>query len=316
MWTLGQEIDNDFYHERGQQFTTYKDNPWLTIAEYMHKYDAYSHPLSGHQEARSHTTVTGRGTTEPTKSNNGASIFLSDEVTKRTGHSWWASGTGYDFINTHKQYEFAKDYWESKKVAILYEGPYCYLATKDFGARAQGWRAFLNGFFGYGYGAQDIWQYKNTYNLHVNYYDGVDVINREDKLVYWSEAVEFESGYQVGYMKQFFEKLQWWKLVPDFDENKYFLPDRNSEYGVATIGNDVYVIYIFSRTRYTGYLRQLDNNATYTLTWFNPRTNEYVKGPTNIKPNFSDSNGNPVYQIGNKPSSSTEDWVILVTKNK
>ncbi|MBR2861706.1 MAG: DUF4038 domain-containing protein [Clostridia bacterium] len=315
MWTLAQEIDNDFYHERGtQSHTKYNNNPWVRVAEYINRCDAYNHPLSGHQEGYTHTTVTGQGTTDPKRNNGGKSVFLDEDVSNRTGHDWWASSTGVGFLETDEQFEFAKDYWASNKVAILYEGLYCYLWTKDFGARAQGWRAFLNGFFGYGYGAQDIWQYKNNYNLHVNSSDGYEQISTKDKLIYWSDAIELESGYQVGYMKQFLEKLEWWKLTPDFDNNKYFTPDRHERYSVATIDSDIYVIYLFNNTRFSGFIRNLDDNATYTLTWFNPRTNEYVAGDTDVKANMSD--GAPMYGIGNKPGGTTEDWVILLTKNK
>ena len=115
-------------------------------------------------------------------------------------------------------------------------------------------------------------------------------------------------------MKQFLEKLEWWKLTPDFDNNKYFTPDRHERYSVATIDSDIYVIYLFNNTRFSGFIRNLDDNATYTLTWFNPRTNEYVAGDTDVKANMSD--GAPMYGIGNKPGGTTEDWVILLTKNK
>ena len=42
MWTLAQEADNDFYHERGdQKLYDFTNNPWVKVAEYIHKYDAY-----------------------------------------------------------------------------------------------------------------------------------------------------------------------------------------------------------------------------------------------------------------------------------
>ncbi len=316
MWTLGQEVDNDFYSERNkQQHITSDNNMYFRIAEYINKYDAYKHPLSAHQEASTHTTITGSGTSEPVISNKGASIFASDEATQKTGHSWWATSAGPDFLSNRRFYTVAKDYWASPKVAVTYEGPYCYLATKDFGARAQGWRAYLNGFFGHGYGAIDIWQYKSTYQTHLHTSDGVDKVLNTEKLKHWSEAIEFESAYQIGYMRQFFEKIEWWKLVPDFDNNVYFTPAVANEYAVATIDNSVYVVYLFNRTRATGYLANMDDKASYTITWFNPRTNEYIELGNDIKTNTTDKNGKPAFQLPNKPESSIEDWVILATKN-
>lgn len=47
MWTLAQEVDNDHYSERGdQRIYDFSNNPWVRVAEYIHRYDAYSHPLS------------------------------------------------------------------------------------------------------------------------------------------------------------------------------------------------------------------------------------------------------------------------------
>ena len=63
MWTLSQECDNDMYDENhpGMLWWNYANNPWVTVAEFVHKYDAYNRPLSGHQESAIWTTVTGKG---------------------------------------------------------------------------------------------------------------------------------------------------------------------------------------------------------------------------------------------------------------
>ena len=59
MWTIAQEVDNDFYAERGdQKIYSCTNNPWVAVAEFIHKYDAYAHPLSAHQEYTGHTTST------------------------------------------------------------------------------------------------------------------------------------------------------------------------------------------------------------------------------------------------------------------
>ena len=317
MWTLSQECDNDLYkgNKGDSLWWDHTNNPWLKVAEYLHKYDAYSHPLSGHQEGSRYTSVTGRGTDIENKTNNGASIFLSDEVTEATGHDWWAAQ--WKFRLTKLGYaENAKDYWESSKVAINYEDNYCYLWTKDFGARARGWISFLYGFFGYGYGAADIWLYKGTYEMDIDsFHDGYDIVTVEDKKKTWADAVEFESAYQVGYMRQFFESFDWWNLVPDFEDHNSFMPmTQQTTYACATIGNDTYVLYFYNRTsRYTGWISNMDGDATYTLKWYNPRTNEFTSS-TEITPNTTDINGKPAYKLEDKPDGY--DWVVLVTKNK
>ncbi len=320
MWTLQQEIDNDFYYDQGNQtHTTYLNNPWVYVAECINKYDAYNHPTSGHQENTNHTTTAGNTTTQDSeKGGNGESVFYSEEVTQRTGHDWWASQWPFVLGQGRKFHGVAKEYWESPKPTIMYESRYAYLWTKDFGARAEGWFAFLSGIYGYGYGAQDIWLYNSTYSTESTSFDGYEEVSLQDKKIIWGESVNLPSAYQVGYMRQFFEQIEWWNLVPDFDNNNYFMPARQgeNEYAVATKGNEIYVAYFYNRSTGTGTFCNMDGNATYTIKWFNPRTNEYIEIGNNLSPNTKDNNGNPAYYIDNKPERSIEDWVVIAIKNK
>ena len=319
MWTLAQECDNDGYFERKDTWYSFANNPWVDVAEYLHKHDAYKHPLTGHQENTSHTTVTGKGTSQSSVSGAGMSAFLAPEVSEKTGHNWYGSqwSPSLTKLNTRDSV-VAKDYWASPKVSVNYEGRYCYLWTKDYGARAQGWISYLNGFFGYGYGAIDIWLYKSTYNIDSESNDGVDTITKEDKLVEWSKSLYFPSATEVGYMKHFFSFIDWWKLVPDFhDEIYYNNIDLTNNYSCATIGNDVYVVYLCNKDSvYTGTIANMDGDATYTGMWFNPRTCEYITIDKNIKANTTDRNGKPAYKLPEKPNGDTLDWVVLFVKNK
>ncbi len=319
MWTLGQEIDNDVYYEDTQRWFSYKNNPWVKVAEYLHKYDPYKHPLSGHQENTGGTTVTGHGTNVTTASNGGASIFLSDEVTKATGHNWWAAqwqpSVSKKNINNDA---VAKDYWASPKASILYESRYCYLWTKDFGARAQGWIAYLNGFYGYGYGAQDIWLYKSDYNAGSSHDDGVETVSPENKLVHWGTAINFPSATHMTYMKHFFSFIDWWKLVPDFQNENYFKGETiDLNYACATIDNDVYVVYLCNKdSKATGMICGMDGDATYNAMWFNPRSCEYISIDQNLKADATDHNGKPGFMLPTKPNNDRLDWVVLLIKNK
>ncbi len=319
MWTLAQEIDNDFYYERGEQsHTIYNKNPWVNVAEFINECDAYNHPTTGHQEGAGSTSITGV-ISDATVSGDGKSVFASEEVTQKTGHDWWASQWGFNFKSPQTAFTLGKEYWASNKVGVMYEGKYCYLWTKNFGSRAQGWLAYLNGFFGYGYGAQDIWNYNSDYSKNVGTSDGYETVTIQDKQMPWSESIELESGYQVGYMRQFFETIEWWNLVPDLGEGTCFAPyySTDKHYSAASIGNDVYVIYLYNAGKgNSGTICNMDGDATYTIKWFNPRTNEYIEIGTDLKPNTTDANGNPAYQLENKPNRSMEDWVILAVKNK
>ncbi len=318
MWTLGQEIDNDMYHEDGTCWYSYLNNPWVDVARFMHKHDPYKHPLSGHQENANRTTVTGKGTAGG--SGNGMSVFTYAEVSEiETGHNWWATQWQPTLSKKDtRDSSIAKDYWASPKVAINYESRYCYLWTKDFGARAQGWISFLNGFYGYGYGAVDIWYYKSTYDVSKASKDGIETITVEDKATHWSDAIAFPSATHMGLMKYFFSYISWWELVPDFfDENYFTGATKETNYACATIGNEVYVIYLANKgAKETGTVCGMDGNATYTALWFNPRTGDYITIDKNVKADKTDKNGNPAYELPEKPNGDTEDWVAFIVKNK
>jgi len=318
MWTLGQEVDyfSTLVDEKITYPWEYSDtNPWIMIAEYIHKYDAYNHPLTGHQLHQGNVTCeTGKGAKYgSTKPNNGASLFASKEVTERTGHDFY--GTQWAVNLNELPYKPAMDeYWNSPKVIVQYEGRYAYLWTKDFGARAQAWVAFLNGNFGVAYGAADMWLYKSTYDMDTDSVerDGKTTITKEEKQMHWSESINLPSGYQVAYMKYFFSHFPWWNLVPDLYNQTAFVPGNSRVlYACASDKDDVFVVYFYDRYIGTGEIIGMDPDATYTLQWFNPRTGLVEQSINNVK--SVEFDGVSTFNIGNKPDN--EDWVVYITKN-
>ena len=273
MWTLGQEIDNDSYNEQGfNKNYSYMDNPWVKVAEYLHKYDSYSHPLSGHQEHNVHTTVTGVGWKEEVSKGRSASIFVYDEVAARTGHNWWAAQWGPQFIEPAEP-ELVRDYYNSERPAVNYEGKYCGLWTQDFGSRVQGWSAFLCGFCGYGYGAIDIWLYDSSFDTGAPSFDGVDTISIADKKKPWSESIEYPSARQMGYLRSYMESFDWWNLVPVLCDQPEF-EALSSAYAYARTYKR-HVLYFFAKNELaTGTVKDLVPGAEVRLEWFNPRTGE------------------------------------------
>ena len=303
MWTLGQEIDNDSYNEQGfNKNYSYNDNPWVEVAEYMHKYDSYSHPLSGHQEHNVHTTVTGAGWKEEVSKGRSASIFVSDEVAARTGHNWWAAQWGPQFIEPAEP-ELIRDYYNSSRPAVNYEGKYCGLWTQDFGSRVQGWSAFLCGFCGYGYGAIDIWLYNSAFDIGAPSFDGVDSISIADKKKPWSESIEYPSAHQMGYLRSYMESFDWWNLVPMLCDQPEF-EALSSAYAYARTDNR-HVLYFFAKNELsTGTIKDMKPGADVRLEWFNPRTGESMPAVEAAV----DSDGSLV--LPQKPD--TEDWTLTI----
>lgn len=297
LWTTAQESDNDFYYERGDSIFDAENNRWVKVAEFTHKHDPYKHPLTAHMEHTSFCIASG-------------SSFRDLE-----GHTWYGAQFSFNY-DTPMPWDIVKDYWENGqgKVIVNYEGKYDHLWTMTFGARAQGWIAFLNGMYGYGYGAQGIWD--DWFN-NEDSYDGRDIIKPEDKMVTWQEALKFPSGDQMTIMRSFFEEYEWYNLIPRFDnpeyisgessyKNKYkdLVKFKNTQYSLASIDNDLYILYLFNDSMFSATLKGLDNTI-YSVKWFNPRTGEYSKEKNVFIFNRK-------YNIGAKPDY--EDWVLVVEK--
>jgi hypothetical protein len=288
MWTTAQECDNDCYHERGDHndydATT---NPWKLAANFIYKYDPYKHPQSAHMEQIGFTVASG------------------SSFRDLPGHSWFAAQWP---PKKDGQFDFnvPKDFWNNGqgKPSVNYEGFYDHLWTLEFGARMQGWTAYLNGMYGHGYGAIDIWLYNSTYDIDKpTFHDGI-TISTEDKQTKWNVSLEFPSAYQMGYMRDFFKSIEWWNLTPRFDDQEWFM-NNGSWYSLASNNKDLFVAYFYNNTnRNSGILKNMENTQ-YTVQWYNPITNKYL---TQITVTIADN----TYDIGNKPD--IRDWVLLVKK--
>jgi hypothetical protein len=319
MWTLGQEVDNGGYdkHDKGDDYA--KNNPWVKIAEYVHSADAYNNPLTAHQLGTEIVTVTGAGTkmiNEDLSLNtrrilNGRSSFDYAEKelnNNRTGHNWWASQWKMK-LNGRIDVAVPKDYWQSSKPAINYEGRYCNFQTLDTGARLQGYISFLSGMYGYGYGCADMWAYKNDWLQSNVASDGLTSINANDKAIHWGDAINLPSAKQMTYMKSFFTSLEWWKLVPDFYDYKAFEGNGLTYYVCASDSNNTYVVYFYGGSKQSGVVKGMDTSKTYTAKWFNPVSGNYTVISDSVQPSAEGT-----YLAPQIPNSNV-DWVLLVTKN-
>lgn len=296
LWTTAQEVDNDFYHGRiinNKDMNPYYDantNPWKKVAAYVNKYDPYKHPQTAHQEFSA-------------TSGDGAAASNSS-FRDLQGHSWYgaqwspAKNTRLDFI-------IPKDFWTNGqgKPVVNYEGLYDHLWTLEFGARMQGWTAYLNGMYGIGYGVEDIWLYNSTYDIdRPTIRDGI-TITTTDKQIKWYDSVNLNSATQMGYMRNFFDSFDWWNLTPRFDNVDWF-SNESSFYSVASKENDIYVAYFYNTTKSTGTLQGLANTH-YSAQWYNPITGIY-----NTSKTVTISKGS--YTIGEKPDGN--DWILLMKK--
>ncbi len=324
IWTLGQEADNDFYYERGEHPNWgVANNPYKLVAEYIAKYDCYDHPLTAHQEHTGATSAYGNGdgTSESKKVyNESAKPSAFRNVSEHTFYAAQWSPSKTEQFN----FDVTKDYWYNSqgKPSINYEGAYCGLWTKNFGARMQGWCSYLSGMYGYGWGAQDTWCYLNPYSENEDSSDGVDTITQQEKIdADWQTALNYESGYQCGYMADFLQSTQWYNLIPRFDNKAYFTPGINVYYAYAsTADNSKIVVYFYSFNDEsvaqnanssnigavsTGTVGNLERRQEYKYKWFNPITGEYTQEGTFVS-SFAGT-----WYVGQKPGI---DMVLYIEK--
>ena len=324
VWTLGQEVDNDFYwSETNHPEWGLDNNPYKLVAEYIAKYDAYDHPLSAHMENVAATSVygSGEGATDECK------VYFKDAMPSAfrdvKSHNFYAV-QWHTSKTEQSNFRIEKDCWYNSqgKPAINYEGQYCYLWTKNFGSRMQGWTAYLNGMYGYGWGGQDTWSYLNVYSEDTDSSDGVDTITSEEKInATWQDALEYESSYQVGYMRDFLESNEWHNLIPRFNNKAYFVPANNVYYIYASNeNNNEIVVYFYSftdvsvaqkaNTKFyggikTGTVGNLVPNASYTYQWFDPISGEYSEEYEFTATRFG------TYYIGDRPQAT--DMVLRIS---
>ncbi len=286
IWTTAQEIDNDFGEYYG---CTPLTNPGIQVMESVAKYDPYDHISTAHQERSNRT-------------DRKLSIFDDSDC-----YGMYAMQNSLEIIlNKTISFSVYKGYYNNPKglPTVNYEGAYDHFWASEKRSRAQGWTAFLNGAFGYGYGSQPIWSLGWAAGGDDTYVDDIEEFPTRRN---WLEGLYSAGSDHVVYMKNFLEQYEWWNLVPCFAAQTvvatYYANDGKA-YSAATIGNELYIAYLYGNdetvTDYGTFL--LMENADYNVRWFDPQTGEYTDlGTVTIT--------DGTYKIPVKPT--TEDWVIV-----
>ncbi len=287
MWATTQEGDNDYYGERGDCAATPETNPWLKVFEYVQKYDAYNHPSTCHQEHWGYTSV-----------ENSA-------FGKLDGHTWYASQ--YNSSSKEKlNWSLLREYWNNpgSKPVVNYEGRYDHFWTGTYGARYQGWVAYMNGQVGYGYGVQPIWSIFWSGD-DSNNWTSSDEWGEFKRNANWLDGLRSEAGEQVTYIKDFLSEYEWWRLAPCFEYSYFYKPSSRFLSTFCHIDNDLYIGYCYSATHSReefGTLMAM-KNGEYEVKWFNCQTGEYAEPYT-----ITVTDG--TYKIPARPGEG--DWAVAV----
>jgi len=126
--------------------------------------------------------------------------------------------------------------------------------------RRQAWWNFLSGGMGNSYGAEGIC-YKNR--------DGQN----------WEYCTEYGSFKDMGIMKQFIDKIKWWKLQPDMEHQVLvggFGTFMTDDYAVCAISENGVQAVIYSPVKQTFELKLPDFGQHCRLRWYDPSNGKYL----------------------------------------
>jgi hypothetical protein len=279
IWTIAQEIDENNYGV--YDATTIKK--WFAAAQSLADNDAYHQPVMPHMENTDHTTAS---------------------------NSWWSdkpfqSGWAVQWQGDLTDMGTAKEFWNASltKPSILYESAYDHFWTDSRGALGAAYKAFQYGMYGYGYGANGIWN--DIYSRPGEAGDFGTAYEMPAHYFWWHDGADLQTGNQLAYFRNFYTRLKWWKLIPRFDDNAWGSFTDVSRSLLSSDGLDTYVVFFFGIGTSTGTLNHLEDHSIYSAQWFNPRDGQYQKIGT-----FAQRGRQWV--IPDRPTA--EDWVLLVSK--
>lgn len=119
-------------------------------------------------------------------------------------------------LDAEPRYEDHPDRWEPIKFGWM----------DDFDARQTAYSSMLSGAFGHTYGNHNIWQFYTESRTPVSW-----------ARTHWKAALNHVGSYQLGLMKEMFEKRNWQALVPD----QSIFPGDNPEtveFNVGSVSSD------------------------------------------------------------------------------
>jgi hypothetical protein len=281
IWTIAQEIDKNFYGA----YDAATIGKWFAAAKSIAENDAYHQPIMPHMENTDYTTAL---------------------------NSWWSSkpfhsGWAVQWQGELNDASVAEKFWNASpaKPSVLYESPYDHFWTDSRGALGAAYKAFQYGMYGYGYGANGIWN--DIYSRPGERGDFGTAYEMPAHYMWWHDGADLPTGDQLTYFKHFYTSLEWWKLIPRFSDQAWGSFTDPSRSLLSSDGHNAYVVFFFGGGTSTGTLNQMDSQSVYVAQWFNPRDGQFRSIGT-----FRQKGSR--WLIPNRPTA--EDWVLLVRKTR
>ncbi|QJD82871.1 apiosidase-like domain-containing protein [Cohnella herbarum] len=282
IWTIAQEIDKNMYGNYNEQTM----GKWYAVGQSLADNDSYKQPIMPHME--------GANSTLPASSSWASKPY----------HDGWA----VQWQGNLSGMRVAKEFWNASpsKPAVLYESGYDEFWTDSRGALSAAYKAFQYGMYGYGYGAAGVWN--DIYSQSGKPDDFGTASEMPDRYFWWYDGANLQTADQLTDFKRFYTSLDWWKLVPRFNDGAWASFKDTTRSLLSSDGNNAYVVFFYNSDTASGTLKQLDNSAKYEANWFDPRTGLYYLIPETIQATSSS------WCIPAKPNK--DDWVLLLEKQR
>ena len=261
IWILGQEVDMPYLHGNMDSHNCY-----LEAAETIYKYDGYRHPSGTHMCATPYDSI-----------RDNKNVTCSYEYESAPWHNFWALQQGHHNQVLRDLIKYEDYYLKSKKPYVETE---CYyedlsLGGPDFNnfygsARNGAWMSNLCGSVGFTYGVQGVWGMRWSKKKE----DGgwVDTYNCEP----WYMGLEKPGGYEMVYMKEFFENVDFTRLTPAFYSEGFATFSDREKAVMAHDGNSLLIVYLYGNDKITGSFKRLRYDKIYKEYWFDPRCGKYI----------------------------------------
>lgn len=164
-----------------------------------------------------------------------------------------------------------------------------------FDSRRAGWWSMLAGACGNTYGNHNIWQM---------WQEGRHPVSAARTP--WWQALDYPGAFQAGYMRYFFEKLDWQKLKPAFDLVKAG-PNTNGKEILVAVAEDISFAVAYSPYGISFVLDLSDFYGEMNAKWYNPQNNSYISLGT------IDPEDTVLFDPPADPARGN-DWVLLVER--
>lgn len=267
-----------------QEITNYNENAfdcWKQVGATVSKYDGFKRPNGAHMHVHDFESP------------------RSQELDKEPWHQWWTVQGGHGGYHRLRPRSFYKGYYNDDKMFIetenQYEDIYCSGFCGHDAPRMGAWQALQLGSGGFTYGVTGIW----VAGWHQKYAPALLNYSPES----WFTGIDKPGSEQVGFMKKFYEYVNWAELEPVYDYAFGNFEDRR-HIAISHKGTDVVVYFFFSTLKETGIFTDLKPSCAYQARWFDPIAGKFIDREDIV----TDENG-----CCNVPEFPSErDWVLLL----